>query len=93
MSLHPAVAAVTERIAARSAPTREPYLERVRAAARRPSPTRAHLGCANLAHGFAACGADEKLLLRAAERAERGDRLGLQRHAVRPPAVRDATRG
>jgi phosphogluconate dehydratase len=67
VSLHPAVAAVTERITARSAPTREPYLERVRAAGA-ARPARAHLGCANLAHGFAACGADEKLLLRAAER-------------------------
>jgi len=67
VSLNPTVADVTERIAARSADTREPYLERIRAAAA-TGPARGHLGCANLAHGFAACGADEKLLLRAAER-------------------------
>ena len=43
------------------------YLERIRAAAAE-GPARGDLGCANLAHGFAACGADEKLHLRATER-------------------------
>jgi len=66
--VHPDVAGVTDRIAARSADSRAAYLERIRAAARR-GPARGELGCANLAHGFAACGADEKLHLRAAERA------------------------
>jgi phosphogluconate dehydratase len=67
VSLHPTVAEVTARIAARSEPARNAYLERIRAAAV-TGPARGHLGCANLAHGFAACGADEKLLLRAAQR-------------------------
>jgi phosphogluconate dehydratase len=66
--MHPDVLDVTDRIAARSAETRSAYLERIRAAARR-GPARGELGCANLAHGFAACGPDEKLHLRAAERA------------------------
>ena len=47
-----------------------------------------HLGCANLAHGFAACGADEKLHLRADRAPQRRDRLGLQRHALGASAVR-----
>src|SRR4051812_13229959 len=58
---------VTARIAARSASSRSAYLERIRAAAAE-GPARGDLGCANLAHGLAACGADEKLHLRAAER-------------------------
>jgi phosphogluconate dehydratase len=64
--LNPVVAEVTARIAQRSEPTRFAYLERIAAAERGPARTR--LGCANLAHGVAACGADEKLALRAAER-------------------------
>ena len=60
-------AEVTARIAARSADSRSAYLERIRAAAA-DGPARGDLGCANLAHGFAACGADEKLHLRAGER-------------------------
>ena len=67
MSPHPVVADVTARIAERSAERRTAYLERVREAAAR-GPARAQLGCANLAHGVAACGADEKLMLRRAER-------------------------
>jgi len=66
--MHPDVADVTERIAERSAGTRAAYLERIRAAAKR-GPARGELGCANLAHGFAACGPDDKLHLRAAQRA------------------------
>src|SRR3954466_13111790 len=58
---------VTARIAARSASSRSAYLERIRAAAQ-AGPARGDLGCANLAHGMAACGADEKLHLRATER-------------------------
>ncbi len=85
--MHPVVAEVTARIAERSAATRSAYLERIRAAAAE-GPARGDLGCANLAHGFAACGADEKLHLRAGERPQRRDRLGLQRHALGAPAVR-----
>ena len=53
MSLHPTVAAVTARIAERSRPTREAYLQQVDAHARRP-PGAQRLGCANVAHAFAA---------------------------------------
>ncbi|WTW96319.1 phosphogluconate dehydratase [Streptomycetaceae bacterium NBC_01309] len=60
---HPMVAAVTERIARRSAAARSAYLERVAAAAS-ARPARTQLGCANFAHGFAACSPEEKLTLR-----------------------------
>lgn len=56
------IATVTARIVERSKPTREPYLGRLDAAARR-GPRRGVLGCANLAHGFAACGAGDKAAL------------------------------
>ena len=67
MSVHPVIAEVTARIVERSAGTRTAYLQRIRAAAAE-GPARGALGCANLAHGFAACGPDEKLHLRANER-------------------------
>jgi phosphogluconate dehydratase len=61
--LHPAVAAVTDRVRARSAPRRADYLHRVRTAAAPPAaPARSGLGCANLAHGAAACGPDKLAL-------------------------------
>ncbi|XVQ08845.1 phosphogluconate dehydratase [Spirillospora sp. CA-255316] len=60
---HPVVARVTERIAARSAARRTAYLDRIKEA-RSQGPARAGLGCANLAHGFAACGPAEKLQLK-----------------------------
>ncbi|WP_093172076.1 phosphogluconate dehydratase [Sinosporangium album] len=63
------IAEVTERILARSAAGRAAYLDRVSrdadAAAER-GPARTALGCANLAHGFAACGPADKLDLRGA---------------------------
>jgi phosphogluconate dehydratase len=65
--MHPVVADVTARIQARSAVTRSAYLARIRAAAG-TGPARTAHGCANFAHGVAGCGADEKLLLKAAER-------------------------
>jgi phosphogluconate dehydratase len=65
--IHPVVADVTARVAQRSAPTREVYLDRVGRAAR-DRPARLALGCANLAHGFAACDADAKLDLRGGEK-------------------------
>ena len=64
MSLHPVLAAVTERITERSRAERSAYLTRIRAAADR-GPARARLGCANLAHGFAAAPETEKRELRA----------------------------
>ncbi|WP_246081520.1 phosphogluconate dehydratase [Nocardioides litoris] len=63
-AMHPVVAAVTRRIVERSATTRTAYLERIRAAGARREPARTDLGCANLAHGFAASEALDKLALR-----------------------------
>ncbi|TBW39283.1 phosphogluconate dehydratase [Siculibacillus lacustris] len=54
MALNPRLAEITERIVARSRATRGPYLERM-AAAVAEGRTRDKMGCANLAHGFAAC--------------------------------------
>lgn len=67
MRRHPVIAEVTARIAERSVESRSAYVERIRAAAAE-GPARGALGCANLAHGFAACGPDEKLHLQATER-------------------------
>ncbi|MCP2256763.1 6-phosphogluconate dehydratase [Streptoalloteichus tenebrarius] len=63
--LHPVVAEVTARIAARSERTRRAYLDRMAAAAS-DRPTRTALPCSNLAHGFAACSVEDKLTLRGA---------------------------
>jgi phosphogluconate dehydratase len=54
---------VTERIIARSAPDRSAYLARI-AAAGTSGPQRRALGCANQAHGFAACAPGDKAVLR-----------------------------
>jgi phosphogluconate dehydratase len=62
---HPGVQEVTERIATRSRRTRDAYLDRIRSAAA-DGPTRAGMPCSNLAHGFAACGGDDRLAVRAA---------------------------
>lgn len=59
MSAHARIAAITNRIVERSKPTRERYLERLRAAASQ-GVNRSVLGCANLAHGFAVCSPAEK---------------------------------
>ena len=64
-AVHPVVARVTERVAARSAARRTAYLDRIRRA-RAEGPARVALGCANLAHGFAACAPADKLLLKGA---------------------------
>jgi phosphogluconate dehydratase len=57
------VSAVTERIITRSKVTRPRYLERMEAQ-RSNQPKRKALGCANIAHGFAACGPHDKEALR-----------------------------
>ncbi|QEE11639.1 phosphogluconate dehydratase [Bartonella krasnovii] len=59
MALSKTIATVTRRIYERSLPTREIYLERI-ANAQSHRPKRSFLGCANQAHGFAACGAIDK---------------------------------
>ncbi|HEN8509868.1 TPA: phosphogluconate dehydratase [Pseudomonas aeruginosa] len=61
--MHPCVLEVTRRIQARSAATRQRYLEMVRAAASK-GPHRGTLPCGNLAHGVAACGESDKQTLR-----------------------------
>jgi phosphogluconate dehydratase len=60
--VHPVIEAVTDRIVARSAPTRRAYLDRM-ARASDAAPRRKRLGCANQAHGFAACGTGDKAAL------------------------------
>ncbi|RJL31624.1 phosphogluconate dehydratase [Bailinhaonella thermotolerans] len=64
--MNPVIQRVTERVIERSARTRAAYLEHIRAAAAEKAgkPMRTQLGCANLAHGFAACSPAEKLALR-----------------------------
>ncbi|TAY50598.1 phosphogluconate dehydratase [Rhizobium leguminosarum] len=59
MSAHARISAITDRIVERSKPSRERYLERLRAAASR-GVARSVLGCANLAHGFAVCSPADK---------------------------------
>jgi phosphogluconate dehydratase len=58
-----ALAAITARIRARSQDSRTKYLARIEAM-RGAGPRREWLGCANLAHGFAACAGHEKHALR-----------------------------
>ena len=62
MSADSRIAAITARIVERSRPTRERYLERVRAAANQ-GVARSVLSCGNLAHGFAVCSPAEKQAL------------------------------
>ena len=67
MTLHPTVASVTARIRARSAASRAAYLARVQAMAARRRPVD-RMGCANVAHAWAALPASDKLRV-VAERA------------------------
>ncbi|WP_439873051.1 phosphogluconate dehydratase [Rhizobium leguminosarum] len=62
MSAHARISAITDRIIERSKPSRERYLERLRAAASK-GVARSVLGCANLAHGFAVCSPADKDIL------------------------------
>ena len=66
------VADITARIRERSAPARRAYLERVARMAERPRGAD-HMGCANVAHAFAALPANDKLRVVV----ERGPHLGL----------------
>ena len=60
MKLHPTVSAVTDRIRARSGPSRSAYLDRLEAAAQR-KPGAERMGCANVAHAFAGMPVNDKL--------------------------------
>ncbi len=62
-SLHDTVREVTDRIRARSADTRQAYLQRIQAAASQ-TVQRAALGCTNLAHAYAAAPSGDKIWLR-----------------------------
>ncbi len=59
MSADKRIEAITARIVERSKPHRQPYLDRVRAAASK-GVHRGVLSCGNLAHGFAVCSPAEK---------------------------------
>ena len=63
MTVHATISAVTENIIARSREHRRRYLARIDEAIIR-QPQRKTLGCANIAHGFAACGVQDKNALR-----------------------------
>jgi len=60
MKLNDTVALVTKRITQRSLPTRSAYLARLGAAEQRP-PGAQRLGCANVAHAFAALPGNDKM--------------------------------
>ncbi|MBT3065733.1 phosphogluconate dehydratase [Rhodoferax sp. U11-2br] len=60
MKLNTTVDAVTQRIIQRSQPTRSAYLAQVQADAQRP-PGAQRMGCANVAHAFAALPGNDKL--------------------------------
>ena len=62
MTANSKIEAITNRIIERSRATREPYLERVKAASAK-GVHRSTLSCGNLAHGFAVCSPSEKLAL------------------------------
>ncbi|MEI8178921.1 phosphogluconate dehydratase [Aestuariivirga sp.] len=63
MPVNATISAVTERIIHRSRAPRRRYLEKIDAAIAL-TPKRKTLGCANIAHGFAACGPHDKNALR-----------------------------
>ena len=63
MSVTAQISAVTEKIVARSKDSRARYLDKIDDAVAR-QPRRKALGCANVAHGFAACGPQDKDMLR-----------------------------
>ncbi len=63
MPVHSIVAAVTEKIVQRSRASRGIYLRRLEEAVAN-KPQRKALGCANIAHAFAACGSHDKDALR-----------------------------
>jgi phosphogluconate dehydratase len=63
MTIEARIGEVTERIVKRSRPERQPYLDRLRAAAEK-RPNRTRLGCSNLAHAFAGCAPHDKAMLK-----------------------------
>lgn len=97
MSLDPRIRAVTDRIIARSKPSRSAYLERLDRSASQ-GPARAHLSCSNAAHAYAASG-DAKESLAAGRAPNIGiitaynDMLSAhQPYETYPALIRDAAR-
>ena len=79
-ALHPVVVAITQRIRERSAPTRSAYLAQLdRAADRKPGADR--MGCANVAHAFAAMPDADKARVTGLDKfkvvAEKGPNIGI----------------
>ncbi|MBK8015327.1 MAG: phosphogluconate dehydratase [Betaproteobacteria bacterium] len=98
MPVHPLIERVTERIRDRSRGSRGRYLEQI-AAAGLTRPQRQALGCANQAHGFAACEPGDKDALRSGSGPNIGivtaynDMLSAHQPLERFPAlIRDAAR-
>jgi phosphogluconate dehydratase len=60
--MHPVVEQVTNSLRQRSKPNRDAYLDRC-ARTRDEQPPKQRLSCGNMAHGYAACGEDEKKLI------------------------------
>ena len=96
--VHPVLSEVTSRIVERSRSRRDIYLQRVSAAGS-AVPRRQALGCANQAHGFAACGAQDKAQLRDGQGASvaivtaYNDMLSAHRpYEYFPALIRDAAR-
>lgn len=66
--MNPVIQEVTDRIIQRSQDSRKSYLEKIESA-RLHGPHRGVLSCGNLAHGFAACGTEDKSDLRSMTKA------------------------
>jgi phosphogluconate dehydratase len=78
--VHPVILAVTGRIRARSLPTRSVYLAQLDAAANR-KPGAERMGCANVAHAFAAMPDGDKARVTGIDKfrvvAEKGPNIGI----------------
>ncbi len=66
--MHPIIEKVTQEVIERSDKTRSAYLKYIDGVAE-DGPNRLRLPCGNFAHGFAACGADEKADMRGNQKA------------------------
>ena len=84
--MHRVLQKVTDQIIARSSVLRAEYLRRIEEAGRN-GPHRGVLSCGNLAHGFAACSAQEKQDLAEDVKANIAIVFVLQRYVVRAPTL------
>lgn len=98
MSVRKSVQIVTDRIAARSAQSRQEYLDRIEAQ-KQKGVHRAALSCGNLAHGFAACSPSDKARLTGSKSLNLGivtsynDMLSAhQPYGTYPEIIKDAAR-